>query len=224
MRGESVTREPPSLTKIGWIWSIILIKSNVNVAVISLYLYRCLSVHGGLGLCLGGLCQGDPQRSPRQRPIWTETPLDRDPLDRDPQTEIHLDRDPPERNPPWTETPRQRPPWTETFWTETPLDRDPTDRNPPGQRPPWTETPMDRDPHGQRPLWTETPLDRDPTGQRTPPLDRDPPPDKDPTCTVTGWWYASYWNAFLFEIILFCKGLSLIVTGDISNFARRESL
>ena len=47
--------------------------------------------------------------------------------------------------PPRTETPRQ-----------TPLDRDPQTENPPGQRPPWTETPLDGDPP-DRDLWTETP-------------------------------------------------------------------
>ena len=73
-----------------------------------------------------------------------------------------------DRDLPWTETtlgrdhPGQRPPWTET-----PLDRDP-----------WTETtldgdpldrdPLDRDHPGQRPTWTETTLDRDPPGQRPP--------------------------------------------------------
>ena len=36
------------------------------------------------------------------------------------------------------------------------------DRDLPGQRPPWTETPLDRDP------WAEIPLDRDPPGQRPP--------------------------------------------------------
>ena len=31
------------------------------------------------------------------------------------------------------------------------------DRDPPGQRPPWMETPLDRDPPGWRPPSTETP-------------------------------------------------------------------
>ena len=44
------------------------------------------------------------QRIPGQRPLWTETPLDRDPSgQRPPQTET-----------PWTENPGQRPVWTET--------------------------------------------------------------------------------------------------------------
>ena len=35
------------------------------------------------------------------------------------------------------------------------------DRGPPGQRPPWTETPLDREPSRQRPPWTEnSPVDR----------------------------------------------------------------
>ena len=53
------------------------------------------------------------------------------------------------------------------------------DRDPPGQRPPWTETPLDRESQ------TETPLDRDPPDRD--PLDREPPPpwtetslDRDP--------------------------------------------
>ena len=54
--------------------------------------------------------------------------------------------------------PGQRPPWTETL-----LDRDPLDRNTPRQR-----LLRDRDPAGQRPPWTETPLDRDPPVQRLP--------------------------------------------------------
>ena len=53
------------------------------------------------------------QRSPGQRPPWTETHLDRDLLDRD--------------HSPWTETPTgQRPPLDrDPHWTETPPDRDP---------------------------------------------------------------------------------------------------
>ena len=53
--------------------------------------------------------------------------------------------------------PEQRP------QTETPLDRDP-----PGQRPPWTESSsrqrhlLDRDPHWTETPWTETSLDKDP--------------------------------------------------------------
>ena len=48
-----------------------------------------------------------------------------------------------------------------------PLDRDPTEI-PPGQRLPWTETPLDRDPQNrdptrQRPPKTENQLDRDPS-------------------------------------------------------------
>ena len=53
-------------------------------------------------------------------------------------------------------------------WTETPLDRDPLDRDPP-DRPPWTETPVDRD----------SP-DRDPQDPGRDPLDRDHPWDRDP--------------------------------------------
>ena len=67
------------------------------------------------------------------------------------------------------------------------------DRDPPGQRPPWTEThldrdPLDRDPPRQRPL--KDPPDRDPPdkntpGWRHPPgqrshLDRDPTQNRDP--------------------------------------------
>ena len=35
------------------------------------------------------------------------------------------------------------------------------DRDPPGQRPPWTETPLDRDTPGQRPPWTKNPVPND---------------------------------------------------------------
>ena len=69
------------------------------------------------------------------------------------------------RGSPWTETPRQRlrdPP------RQRPLDRDLLDRDPPGQRPPWTETP------GQRPTGqTETPRQRPSCGEC---WDREPPP------------------------------------------------
>ena len=82
------------------------------------------------------------QRSSGQRPLWTETCLDRDlPRKETPlRTETHLDRDSQLDRDPWTETP-----WTETPWTETSLDRDP-----PEQRPPWTENPLDRDLPGKR--------------------------------------------------------------------------
>ena len=53
------------------------------------------------------------------------------------------------------------------------------DRDPPGQRPPWTETPQTETPPGQRPPQTKTL-----PGQRSP-------------NTVTSAWYASYLNAFL---------------------------
>ena len=45
-----------------------------------------------------------------------------------------------------------------------------------GQRPPGQRTPP-----GQKPHWTETSF-----------LGRGPP------CTAKSWWYASYWNTFLF--------------------------
>ena len=68
----------------------------------NVFTHVCDSVHGE-----GGLFQGDPPgRDPRQRPPWTETPLDRDPPgQRPPWTENPLDRDPPGQRPPWTETP-----------------------------------------------------------------------------------------------------------------------
>ena len=79
--------------------------------------------------------------------------------------------------------------------------RDPSDRDPPET--PKTETSLDRDPPWTEIPWTETLLDRDPSGQthplgqRLPPRQR-PPGQRDPR-TVTSGWYASYWNAFLFE-------------------------
>ena len=58
-----------------------------------------------------------------------------------------------------------------------------------------TETPLDRDsPSRQRPPWTETP----PSPVQRPP-DRDPPPPIPPRTVKIG-RYASYWNAFLFEV------------------------
>ena len=74
------------------------------------------------------------QSPPKQRPPWTETPLDRDP----PWTET-LDRDPGQR------PPGQRP----SLWTETPSGQGPLGQRPPtGQGTPRTEDPLDRDPPG----------------------------------------------------------------------------
>ena len=76
---------------------------------------------------VGGLPDRDPpgqKPPPKQRPPWTETPLDRDP----PRQRPSLDRDPQDRDPLrplWTETP----PWTEP---------------PPGQRPPYRNRITDR--------------------------------------------------------------------------------
>ena len=57
--------------------------------------------------------------------------------------------------------------------TENPRIETPLDRDPPGQRPPWTETtPGQRHPPGQRPSWTEISPDIDPRTETT--LDRDP--------------------------------------------------
>ena len=72
-----------------------------------------------------------------------------------------------------SDSPGQRDPWTET-----PLDRHllrqrPLDRDSPGQTP-LTETPPQRPPSGQRPSLDRDPLGRDYPGQRPPPLDRDP--------------------------------------------------
>ena len=53
---------------------------------------------------------------------------------------------------------------------------------------PWTETP-----------WTETPLHRDPQTE-TPHSDH--PRQRPPHMVMSG-WYASYWNAFLFDISWF---------------------
>ena len=88
--------------------------------------------------------------------------------------------------------------------------RDSLARDPPGQRCPWTETPLGRDPLplGQRTPCTETPLRQRSPGQRPQPrnpLDRDlpgqrpPPPDRHPHMVKSG-RSASYWNVFLFKI------------------------
>ena len=74
-----------------------------------------------------------------------------------------------------SDSPGQRDPWTET-----PLDRHllrqrPLDRDSPGQTP-LTETPPQRPPSGQRP-----PLDRDPPGQRLP-WTETPSPGQRPPC------------------------------------------
>ena len=65
-----------------------------------------------------------------QRPLWTETPLDRDP--------------------PGHRPPRWRPPWTDTPWTDTPGSRHPGQR-PPLDRDPQIETSQTDPPPGQRP-------------------------------------------------------------------------
>ena len=70
-------------------------KGAQESSLISIHFYTCLSFCSPRGWeeYLSGR---DP---PGQRPLWTETPLDRDPRDRDPLGQ----------RPPWTETP----PWTE---------------------------------------------------------------------------------------------------------------
>ena len=76
----------------------------------------CLSIGEGVSMTETPLDRNPPgQRTPGQRPSWTETP-------RDPQTE----------NPTWTEAPGQRTPCTKTPSG----DRPPRDRDLP-----WTETP-----------------------------------------------------------------------------------
>ena len=81
------------------------------------------------GLCLWGLCQGDPLD---RDPPWIGTSRQRSPLNRDPpgQRPSPLDREALDRDPSWTETPpEQRPPGlkppdrepqTETPWIGTP--------------------------------------------------------------------------------------------------------
>ena len=115
-------------------WDQIQNKNNKAIEEFDISVFLFLGVNS---FCPqgGGLTDRDPpeQRFPRQRPLWTETPLDRDPSGQRPLwTETPLDRDPSGQRP---------------LWTETPLDREPPDRDlsrtppgqiPPGQRPPCT--------------------------------------------------------------------------------------
>ena len=63
------------------------------------------------------------------------------------------------------------------------LYRDPLDRDPPGQRPPWTETPLDKDPHPGRNMGpgTENLLRRNigPSSQTESDIIQRPSPDVD---------------------------------------------
>ena len=67
--------------------------------------------------------------------------------------------------------PGQRPPWTETH-----LDRDPLDRDPPRQRPPRQRSARQRHPWMETPPWTEIPPGQRPHPEPRPPLDRDRDP------------------------------------------------
>ena len=106
--------------------------------------------------------------------------------------------------------------------------------HPPGQTPPWADTPG-RHPLGQTPSWTDTtplgrhpspgktplpwvdtpPLSRHPPGQ-TQPLGRHPPadtpladtPPADSHCSRR---YSFYWNAFLLSLLLCPMRTSLIL-------------
>ena len=147
--------------------------------------------------------------SVRETPLWTETPWTEAILDRDPP----LDRDPLDRHPWtatfWTETPqteipldRDAPQTEMSLWTETTLDRGPPGQRPSRQRPPWTETPqietlLDRDAPRQRPLPGQRPRTETPSEQRHPQTET-PLPGR----TVRSGRYASYWNAFLFHILV----------------------
>ena len=113
-----------------------------------------------------------------------------------------------------------------------PPDRGPLDRDPPGQRHPWTETPLDRNPPlpGQRPLppgQRPPPPDRYPHPQTETPPDRDSPwtetPDRDPR-TVKSGRYASYWNAFLLQVLKVHLEPVCMMCGDGYKYGKCSSL
>ena len=90
-------------------------------------------------------------RTPPDRDPWTEIPLDRDPQtettpDRDPldivpQTETPLDRDLPRHSLPWTDISNKNAFQYDAYHLHVTIWGDLTNKDPPGQTPPWTETP-----------------------------------------------------------------------------------
>ena len=93
------------------------------------------------------------------------------------------------RHTPWTDTPGQTPPGQTPPGADTPWEDTPGE-TPPGQTPPQADTPWADTPPGQTPLWSDTPSPRADT-----PLGKH---SSDDHCSRR---YASYWNAFLFQLL-----------------------
>ena len=152
----------------------------------------CHSVHGG-GVCLSACWDTTPP--------WEQTsPWSRHPPGADPPGSRH----PPGADTPWEQTPpwSRHPPGADTPYPpeQTPLRKPtPTPRSrPPEQTPP---------PHSRHPPGADTPP---PPGADTPPRQtpsgsRHPSREADSSIRSMSGRYASYWNAFLFLLNLFCS-------------------
>ena len=127
-----------------------------------------------------------PQRSCGQGNIFT--PVCHSFCSQRGSASVHAGIPPPGSRPSWSRPPRADIPQEQTALGADP----PWEQTPPGSRPPWEQTPQE-----QTPPWEQTPLE-----QTLPPPGADTPREADSSIRSTSGRYASYSNAFLFQVFL----------------------
>ena len=160
----------------------------------------CHSVHKG-GVCLSACWDTAPPLgadTPRADTPWEQTqPQNRHPLQ---------EQTPPGADTPWSRHPlEQTPPGADTPQSRHPKSRHP----PPGSRPPRSRHPPEQKP----------PPKQTPPGSRLPPVSRHLPREADSGIQSMSGRYASYWNAFLFNVTFGHRFPRFLHTSEIINFA-----
>ena len=119
-----------------------------------------------------------------------------------------LEQTPQSRHPPGADTPlgADKPPRSRHPRSSPPRSRHPPEQTPPGADTPRSRHPTHPTPRADTPPGADTPQADTPQEQTPPYRSRHPPPQRNGHCCRR---YASYWNAFLFPIILHVMTSSL---------------